>query len=277
MIITANDEFCEITGYTHEELIGSKCHSLGWSDCQDMCRIIVEGDFNPRRKTQCTLITKNGQELTVLRNGSVIFDENGEMRGIVVSFVDITKINTAKEEAEKARDIAEHLAHTDYLTGLLNRRAFMKRLEEEFNRSIRQNRIFGLIMTDIDWFKKVNDTYGHVVGDIVLQEFANCLLNQSRDYDFIGRYGGEEFVVCLPDVTVEQAKIVAERMRRAVEENRIMLSNDQSSLNITASFGLVFLQRDTDNIDTLLSKADISMYKAKTNGRNNVYVDYKNL
>jgi len=105
------------------------------------------------------------------------------------------------------------LANTDPLTGLLNRRAFMERMEQEMSRAQREKKPFSFILADIDHFKRVNDTYGHQVGDLVLQRFTRQLQTCARPYDFLGRYGGEEFVVCLAGADRLQAGLVAERMR----------------------------------------------------------------
>ncbi|MBU1902462.1 MAG: diguanylate cyclase, partial [Proteobacteria bacterium] len=110
------------------------------------------------------------------------------------------------------------LANTDPLTGLLNRRAFMERMEQEMSRAQREKKPLSLILADIDHFKSVNDTYGHQIGDLVLQRFVGQLTTSTRPYDFLGRYGGEEFVVCLPGGDGLQAASVSERIRRQVED-----------------------------------------------------------
>ncbi len=163
------------------------------------------------------------------------------------------------------------LASTDSLTGVLNRRAFMERMEQEINRSFRENSPLSLILADIDHFKGVNDRHGHQVGDLVLQKFVSQLTESSRTYDFVGRYGGEEFVICLPGSTDSQARTVAERMRKSVEEMRIMLPDISKSVRITTSFGVVTLRLELeDSVDSLIGRADDALYKAKREGRNRV-------
>jgi two-component system cell cycle response regulator len=165
------------------------------------------------------------------------------------------------------------LANTDALTGVLNRRAFMERMEQEIHRSLREGVPFSLILTDIDYFKKVNDRHGHQVGDLVLQRFTERLSESSRPYDFVGRYGGEEFVVCLPGADISQAGSVAERMRRRVEEMRITLPDSSQSIRITGSFGVASLRAGSEEtVDLITGRADDTMYRAKREGRNRVCV-----
>ncbi len=165
------------------------------------------------------------------------------------------------------------LANTDTLTGLLNRRAFMERMEQEMSRAQREKKPLSLIFADIDHFKRVNDTYGHQVGDLVLQRFTDQLKTSARPYDFLGRYGGEEFLVCLPRADGLQAASVAERMRGQIEDMEIMLPDDARSIRITASFGTASCSIEPGgNVDLLIKKADDALYRAKEEGRNRVCV-----
>ena len=166
------------------------------------------------------------------------------------------------------------LATTDFLTGVLNRRAFFERIEQEINRSLRENTSLSLILTDIDYFKKVNDRYGHQSGDMVLQRFTEQLLNSSRPYDFVGRYGGEEFLICLPGTDISQSGSVAERMRSKAEEMKVMLPDGSQSIRITASFGVTsFLMGSKEKADSLIKRVDNALYKAKNEGRNRVCME----
>lgn len=165
------------------------------------------------------------------------------------------------------------LATIDSLTGVLNRRAFMERIEVEVHRSNRENLDLSLILVDIDHFKSINDKYGHQVGDRVLQRFAEQLSKPSREYDFVGRYGGEEFVICLPGSNKNQALSVAQRMRKMVEDMKVMLPYGLQSIQITASFGVAsFRLGFDDTVDLLTARADEAMYRAKVEGRNRVCV-----
>jgi len=161
-------------------------------------------------------------------------------------------------------------ASTDYLTGLLNRRSLMERLESEFSRSGREQTPLAIILSDIDFFKKVNDRHGHQAGDVVLQAFAGCLARLCRQYDFIGRYGGEEFLVCCPGVSGAQAISIAERMREMVETLRAELPDGAELIRITASFGVAWKQIGETHVSSMLNRADEALYRAKAEGRNRV-------
>lgn len=170
----------------------------------------------------------------------------------------------------KAKERALKLAEIDYLTGLLNRRAFIKRLEGELNRSRRAGAPVSIIFADIDHFKHVNDTYGHLVGDLVLRKFARLLTNMCRNYDFICRYGGEEFLICLPDTSCKQAYAIAERISNTLAGWYVQLPDGQR-VTITSSFGVTSSSLDkNETVKHLIEKVDEALYRAKRNGRNRV-------
>ena len=163
------------------------------------------------------------------------------------------------------------LASTDYLTGLLNRRAFLERLERELNRCQREASPMGIIIMDIDHFKRVNDNFGHQVGDLVLQELSHTLVELCRVYDFTGRYGGEEFIVCLPGADKWNTYQIAERMRSTIESKKIFLLDKKSNVSVTASFGIVSMEPgQIKSADRLINEADEALYRAKEQGRNRV-------
>jgi len=163
------------------------------------------------------------------------------------------------------------LANTDALTGVLNRRAFMDRMEEEVHRSMRRQEPFALIMVDIDYFKKINDAYGHQAGDLALKKVSHLLADSIRPYDLTARYGGEEFILCLPGTTGSQAGAAAERIRCSVASETIELSGQSKPVQLTASFGVaVFSLGGDDSVDAVIKRADDALYKAKEEGRNRV-------
>jgi two-component system, cell cycle response regulator len=172
-------------------------------------------------------------------------------------------------KTENAR--LEVLAHTDALTQTLNRRALTARLSSELERARRYESVLSLLMIDLDHFKDVNDTYGHLVGDDVLRETAGLLQQTIRSVDVVARYGGEEFVIVLPETPLSGAVTFAERIRVLIEKHPFRNGSEGGSLQITASVGVaVFPSEGVDTVDELLSKADEALYRAKADGRNKV-------
>ena len=168
----------------------------------------------------------------------------------------------------KAKNNAEYLAMTDVLTGLNNRRAFYEKATLAFRQSSRYKRPLSLIILDIDKFKNINDTWGHVMGDSVIRKTGNLLKKQARESDISARVGGEEFAIILPETTLESAMKLAERMR--VEISKITISEKKNKIKFTASFGVAQINKNCKNLDELVAHADIAMYKAKTQGRNRI-------
>jgi diguanylate cyclase (GGDEF)-like protein len=143
----------------------------------------------------------------------------------------------------------------------------------EFAKSIRANSPFSAIMLDLDHFKKINDTYGHSAGDLILSEFAKLCKKCTREIDWIGRYGGEEIVILLPDTNIKAGQMVAERLRKAIAGALVDLG-DGTKLNITASLGVATRDENTTNLEMLIARADQAMYMAKHKGRNRVAVSH---
>ena len=186
--------------------------------------------------------------------------------------------NQAATTIDRANVYAEILKHAtlDALTGFYNKRQLEERTKQEVSGAKRKNKPLCAIMIDIDFFKKVNDTYGHAVGDIVLKTVAHIIKSQLRDYDIAGRYGGEEFTILLPFTTIAEARMVAERLRFAVEKKLIDISKvvpdmQEKNINVTISSGVHQLQPGEDE-NELIQKADKALYEAKANGRNKVVV-----
>jgi len=162
----------------------------------------------------------------------------------------------------------EAYANFDYLTGCLNRRAFINRLQQEVERAKREKTTISILLVDIDFFKQINDRFGHSAGDSVLKQLIDCFNNTCRTYDFIGRFGGEEFIICLPNTTLSVASEVAERFRGIIEDTEI--NCDSNMISVTVSLGVAALEPTyNENIDKFISRADRAMYRAKIK-RNNV-------
>lgn len=181
----------------------------------------------------------------------------------------------------RANVYAEILKHAtlDALTGFYNRRQLEERVKQEVSSAKRQKRNLCAIMTDIDFFKSVNDTYGHAAGDLVLKTVSREIKSQLRDYDVAGRYGGEEFIILLPFTNLEEAKMVAERLRKAVETKKIDISKihpDKKDISVTISLGVAqFNNKEYEKV--LIRNADKALYKAKESGRNKVVLYEDNM
>ena len=169
----------------------------------------------------------------------------------------------------QAREELRERASKDVLTMLPNRSAISQTLENELARCHRDHRTVGIILLDIDHFKKVNDTHGHFAGDAVLRETAVRLRSNMRPYDQVGRYGGEEFLVVLPNCDLEQAANQAERMRHRLHETSMLV--DGRELQVSASFGVTISDGSERSPDVFVRVADEALYRAKANGRNRVW------
>ena len=162
----------------------------------------------------------------------------------------------------------ERLANIDSLTGLLNRGAILRKLSEQMKHAKRYRNELSLSLLDIDHFKKVNDQYGHLIGDDVLEQVAILMWQNIRDADIIGRYGGEEFIIILPRTDLSSALNVAERVRKMIEASK-MKDPEGNMFGITVSQGISIYKLGEDE-HSLISRADNALYKAKGNGRNRV-------
>ncbi|WP_224981509.1 diguanylate cyclase [Geomonas agri] len=179
------------------------------------------------------------------------------------------KIKSLQDELKKANEQLKRLTNIDHLTGLFNRRHLAEVMEAEFLRAKRNRENLSLVIIDIDFFKQVNDTYGHQNGDIVLSSVAEVVQQQLRAYDSAARYGGEEFVVLYPGTSLEGGVAAAERLRQAVIDHTFPYPLED--LTVTVSAGVsTYPSPQVDNIDALFRRADEALYRAKQNGRNRV-------
>lgn len=191
--------------------------------------------------------------------------------GDILQIGHAANLATIAIEHDQVRQELERQARMDFLTGLANRRYFVECAEYELTRSVRYQEPLSLFMLDVDLFKKVNDQYGHKAGDLVLQHLAGLLQHALRGADIIGRIGGEEFAVLLPETDGPCAAEIAERLRQHIA-NSVVCFDKQHHLSITVSLGVTTLCCQDDNIDGLLRRADGALYAAKNCGRNRVMV-----
>ncbi len=173
-------------------------------------------------------------------------------------------------ELKQSKKEMEHLACTDHLTQLYNRRYFMNMAENTF--CLTNKKGLCIIMMDIDKFKSVNDTYGHKVGDDVLILVAKLLKESIRKTDILSRFGGEEFIMVLPETSIEEAKDIAENIRKKVQKETLLLE-DQTVLAVTISMGVSVKNNKDTSIDEIIVRADEALYEAKNSGRNRVCIN----
>lgn len=179
------------------------------------------------------------------------------------------ELEAATRELKKSNEKLMALSDTDSLTGIYNRRFLMKSLDREIKRAKENRECLSLIILDIDHFKKINDTYGHQNGDIVIKTVADVSQKRMRFNDILARYGGEEFVIVLPHTSLSDSVSIAERLRESIHGTRF--PPPMENLTVTASFGVATFPTDTvDDINSLIRQADKALYEAKHRGRNRV-------
>lgn len=211
-------------------------------------------------------------------------DENGYVEGILGMFWDVKDrkqlesaalhtlgIEDLRRKIVEQQKCLERLAITDDLSGLLNRRSILEELQNERERSKRYEEKFGAVMVDIDFFKKINDIYGYLAGDRVLADFAAIVRSQLRQPDSAGRYGGEEFLIILPNASGAGAIAVAERIRLATENHIFTDGKSAERISITCSVGITEYDPIQDpSVAELLNNVEFAMYQSKNTGRNRV-------
>ncbi len=197
----------------------------------------------------------------------------GCIEQICLIIYDVTDVATNRRQLQAANQELQRLSSTDRLTGLFNRGHWEEMLRQEYARHCRYERNAALVMFDIDHFKKINDTYGHQAGDAVIQQTAEIIRTSMRDADTAGRYGGEEFVVLLPDTDSEGALSVAERLRQSIEAHEV--NYEGHSIRFTVSLGIADLSQPISGYAQLIERADNALYASKSAGRNRVTVYQK--
>lgn len=259
----------EFTGYTFDEI---KSRPFFWekfllpeqrSHVQEVFSKTVAGNVVPRYENYW--VRKDGSKRLFDWSNSLLFDLDGKIEYLVTVGIDIT-------ESKQLEIKLEQQAHEDYLTGLCNRRYFMELAEQELNRAVRYNNPLSIFMMDIDFFKHINDTHGHKAGDKALKKLAEVCRETLREVDIVGRVGGEEFAILLPETDREESIEVAERLRAALAEAKVRQEAGSPAIQFTVSIGVASLASKDDNLDVLLSLADKALYGAKETGRNKVCV-----
>lgn len=263
-----------ISGFLETHVLGRNCGSKilrhisqeGTELCHNGCPLELTLRDGIPREAQVLLHHKEGHRVPVAVTISCLRDDNGDIIGAVEEFSDATNHFLMQCELNELKD----RSRTDPLTGLGNRIAAEREFKHRLSELKRLGKTFGLLFIDIDKFKEVNDTYGHVVGDRVLVMVAKTLGSALRGIDSVYRWGGEEFVALVPQVNQDILRAVADRMRRFIEVSPLCL--DGNDIAITISVGGA-LSKPDDALETLVARADAMMYKAKRSGRNCTSLD----
>lgn len=254
----------KLTGYEPDELVNNRVTSYAAlvSDASnqqlfEQVRVALEKEESFSLEYEVT--RKDGSRIWVWERGRGVREDDGSLHleGIILDISDRKVLETELEQ----------MATRDPLTGLLNRREMSRVLDEELQRARRYQRPMAVLWVDFDHFKDVNDTYGHAAGDSVLRSISRLLLGSVRSVDSIGRFGGEEFVIVLPEMDLEEAQETAERLRRKVAEEPQPLGNGEA-VPLTISVGVAVYPDHGQTASTLCAAADKAMYLAKDRGRN---------
>jgi diguanylate cyclase (GGDEF)-like protein/PAS domain S-box-containing protein len=281
-VVLANDAFARLVGRTTKDVEGNPIAGFSWVKPKDNPSASYPWDQASTTGQPNTgfLLGLNTGRLTASLsvNSTPILGVDGTNRGTMVTFDNITKIEKKNRQLRRLLDrIArsrakiqeqnkelEFFANHDPMTKCFNRRAFFAQFENQWGSSKRYNYPLSCIMFDIDHFKRINDTYGHGVGDQVIKHVATLMETSKRANDVVGRLGGEEFVILLPHVDVEEAMMAAERLRRLVESTPV------NNIRFTASMGVSSTLLGAPDTTTMLNQSDEALYASKHTGRNRV-------
>ncbi|MDY9920467.1 MAG: sensor domain-containing diguanylate cyclase [Synergistota bacterium] len=260
-ILRANPAACTMFGRTEEELC--KLGRNGIIDMEDP-RLqwgLREREKNGKIRIELNFLRRDGTKFPVDLSSTVIKTKDEDTLSLII-IRDISMWKDAEEALKREKELLENIAVYDYLTKIFNRRGLMKRIEEEIIRCNRSCTPLTLAMVDMDLFKKINDIYGHLCGDEVLCRVAQVFAENIRPYDILGRFAGDEFLICFPATGLAEGIMIAERLRKNLEITEIEYNG--SKIHATASFGLAECLPNSDmNVDRLFSRADDQMYLAK--------------
>lgn len=262
-----------LTGFTAAEVVGRHCSDNilvhtdgnGAALCKGDCPLAATIRDGRAREADIYLRHKQGHRVSVSARLQPILDG----RGAIVGAVEIFSDNTAKREVERKAAKLEQMAFLDFLTRIPNRRFMELRLRQVVEESRRYEHGFGLLLIDLDHFKEINDRYGHSVGDAALVVVAQTLSRSLRAVDNVGRWGGDEFAVILPEVTNDDLQHLAERCRALVEQSKV--SGLKGDVPLRVSIGGTLVRPD-DTPEVAMHRADEKLYESKKRGRGCVTV-----
>ena len=278
-IVLVNDSFIRYVETSRDRLLGSDLFDLPWQFLDDDGQSKKRTWHSIDRGTQMRLADDNGQIKTIFSvNASAVLDDNGKNKGVMLAFADVTSLernraallttlqdlSRSKEEIANQNEELRYLATRDSLTGCVNRRTFFELFEQHWSNSIADSTPLSGIMVDIDFFKSINDSHGHGVGDEVLRQTGDLLKKLTREQDVVCRYGGEEFALLMPGLRVDEAFAAAEQLRLGMEQLEF------AKFSVTVSIGVSAFDLGASNPQAMLDQADQCLYVAKRNGRNQV-------
>jgi diguanylate cyclase (GGDEF)-like protein/PAS domain S-box-containing protein len=292
-IVLVNLAFASKAGKDVDSLLGQSLSKLAWHSGDAKAKRIREKNLPwvkamkegvTQTENLLSLTTAGGEKRAFSINSSPIMDVRKNMRGAMVTFGDETalrqansvlvdmmdKLKNSQEQAMTQNAELQRLATQDPLTNCLNRRSFYELADLAWAKSVADSQPLSCIMTDIDKFKSVNDTFGHAVGDEVIDHVAKILTSSFRNTDLVCRYGGEEFCILMPGAELVEAVQVAEQARAAIAKAVGGQLKTNAPLEVTASFGVSVLAHGANGITELINQADKALYLAKGSGRNKV-------
>lgn len=269
-IIRINDAYAQLKGKSAQELIGRKCYEalIGRRGVCEGC--VVDRTFHstdPCAKEKRITFT-DGNEGWVEIYTYPIMDDDGRATHVIEYTRDITDRKRAEDDRRRLIERLDHQSRTDELTGLLNRRALTESLQYEIERAGRYAAELSLLLCDLDEFKKINDSYGHDAGDRVLQVISAVLKTIFRKTDIVGRYGGDEFMLILPETSPAGAESLAGKLRDAIESADLRLPGGVSGrMGMSMSIGIAGLTDPQESMDSFIKRADDDMYARKHEAR----------
>ncbi len=262
-----------ITGFKAEEVVGRPCSDnilthvdcAGHNLCKGKCPLAHSLKTGIPGEAEVFLHHKDGHRIPVSVRVSTITDDNGTITGGIELFTDISTYEYNKIRIQEL----EKLAYLDQLTQLANRNCLNGELERFIDDYKKRKIPFGILFIDIDKFKKINDTYGHLAGDKVLTMISTTFSKNARPYDIYGRWGGEEFVAIINNIKLPELEKLGDRIRMLVEHSYTI--NDGNKISVTISLGGTIIAQN-DTIDTIIERADKLLYTSKQTGRNKITV-----
>ncbi|MDA8098543.1 MAG: sensor domain-containing diguanylate cyclase [Nitrospiraceae bacterium] len=270
-IVRANEAYADLKEKAIGDLIDRTCYEVleGRDDVCEGCVIrktLSSGDPCAKEKM---VALKSGEHLWLEIFTYPIRDEIGKVTHVIEYSRDITDRKKSEGDRKRLIERLEHLSSTDGLTGLLNRRALIEQLGYEIERARRYGSPLSIILCDMDNLKEINDTHGHLAGDLAIQLVSATLRNTLRNVDIAGRYGGDEFLIVIPETNLEGTHNIAEKIRTATNATETNFEGKQ--LRVSVSMGIASLAPG-DDIDTFVTRVDVALYSSKHDGRNRITV-----